>query len=319
MLVVVVTQSVVCVVFILQVEQAINGFHFDTISGDHDSWFGGTGRGKGVWEMNEKISCLVGLQRWGDFYKVGAGLMVLLRNCLESEADSRSILSGYVDHFQSNLSEDVGWGCGWRNIQMLSSHLLAQRPGAREAMFGGSGFVPDIPFLQRWLEIAWERGFDETGSHQFNHAVYGSRKWIGATECAALLRSFGLRAKIVDFAPKESESLFLSVPGSSVGAQELVTINGERKRKISNVYGPMDRYLYRDVSQASCSQDAQSCSSLMRLHDAVDNKSDGDGAVKSTAKQSKGHQVLMDFVWNYFSSNDSIQFGHQRVAISQKT
>lgn len=80
--------------------------------------------------------------------------MALLRNCLESDPDNTtSILSGYVDHFQSTKSEDVGWGCGWRNIQMLSSHLLSQRPEAREVLFGGLGFVPDIPSLQRWLEV----------------------------------------------------------------------------------------------------------------------------------------------------------------------
>nr|KYP72756.1 Zinc finger with UFM1-specific peptidase domain protein [Cajanus cajan] len=213
--------------------------------------------------MDEKISCLVDLQRRGEFYKVEKGLMELLRNCLESEAEnSRSILSGYVDHFQSLEFEDVGWGCGWRNTQMLSSHLLAQRPEAREAMFGGSGFVPDILSLQRWLEIAWERGFDAPGSDQFNHAIYGSKKWIGATECAALLRSFGLRVRVVDFGPKESEALYLSVHGS---------------------------------------------------------KNSGDRAVSSSAKQNEGHQVLMDFVWNYFSHKDTVQFGHKRVLISEKT
>ncbi|GAU51233.1 hypothetical protein TSUD_412350 [Trifolium subterraneum] len=79
----------------------------------------------------------------GNFYKVELGLTTLSRNCLESETENlKSILFGYVDHFQSLDSEDAGWGCGWRNIQMLSSHLLAQRPDAREVLFGGSGFVP---------------------------------------------------------------------------------------------------------------------------------------------------------------------------------
>ncbi|XP_020208135.1 zinc finger-containing ubiquitin peptidase 1 isoform X2 [Cajanus cajan] len=294
----------------------------DTASGDCNIWCGDgvSGGDNGVWKMDEKISCLVDLQRRGEFYKVEKGLMELLRNCLESEAEnSRSILSGYVDHFQSLEFEDVGWGCGWRNTQMLSSHLLAQRPEAREAMFGGSGFVPDILSLQRWLEIAWERGFDAPGSDQFNHAIYGSKKWIGATECAALLRSFGLRVRVVDFGPKESEALYLSVHGSSVGAKELVTTNDGRKRKAPNTCGPMDRYVSRGVAQAGCSQDAKSCSSLIRIRDTVDKENSGDRAVSSSAKQNEGHQVLMDFVWNYFSHKDTVQFGHKRVLISEKT
>lgn len=32
-------------------------------------------------------------------------------------------LTGDVDHFQSE-QKDTGWGCGWRNIQMVCSHLL---------------------------------------------------------------------------------------------------------------------------------------------------------------------------------------------------
>ncbi|KAK7275914.1 hypothetical protein RIF29_17040 [Crotalaria pallida] len=250
-------------------EQAVSGLHFDETCGDYNIWCGsggGPGRNNGEWKLDEKISCLIELQRRSEFHKVEAGLMALLRNCLESESEnSRTILSGYIDHFQSIESEDVGWGCGWRNIQILSSHLLAQRPEARGVLFGGSGFVPDIPSLQRWLEIAWERGFDAPGSDQFNHAIYGMKKWIGTTECAALLRSFGLRARIVDFGPKESQSFYLS----------------------------LDDTVYKEIG--------------------------GQRVVNSNTNKTEGHLVLMDFVWNYFSNKSSIQFGHRRVIISDKT
>nr|GMC62843.1 zinc finger with UFM1-specific peptidase domain protein [Ipomoea batatas] len=160
-------------------------------------------------DLGERISCLVNLQMKGSFYHVEGGMINMLRSCLELEPENCvSRLCGYVDHFESIASEDVGWGCGWRNIQMLSSHLLKQRQEARNVLFGGSGFVPDIPSLQRWLEIAWEQGFDMAGSKEFDQEIYGKRNWIGTTECATLFRSFGLRARIVDFcsktiAPKE--------------------------------------------------------------------------------------------------------------------
>lgn len=35
-------------------------------------------------------------------------------------------VTGHVDHFCSGR-EDLGWGCGWRNIQMGASHLLRRR------------------------------------------------------------------------------------------------------------------------------------------------------------------------------------------------
>ncbi|KAK9914633.1 hypothetical protein M0R45_038402 [Rubus argutus] len=94
--------------------------------------------------------------------------MALLRECLELEPrNTTTILCGYTDHIQSIRSEDSGWGCGRRDIQMLSSHFLMHRQETREVLFGGAGFVPDIPSLQRWLEIAWEKGFDAVGSDHF--------------------------------------------------------------------------------------------------------------------------------------------------------
>lgn len=161
-------------------------------------------------------------------------LMTLLKNCLDTEpAGTTSILSGYVDHFHSIDFEDVGWGCGWRNIQMLTSHLLFQRPEAKPLLFAGSGFVPDIPSLQTWLEIAWNKGFDTPGSNHFNRKISGKRAWIGTTECAALFRSFGLRARIVDFTTSSTGT------SSSKSTPQLV--------------GPMDRYLNRPQHDASSS------------------------------------------------------------------
>jgi hypothetical protein len=136
---------------------------------------------------------------------VEEGLMLLLKRYLESEQQTQAgthsglALCSYVEHFESRLEEDLGSGCGWRNIQMMNSHLLGKDDETRNALVGGAGFVPDIPALQQWLEIAWAKGFDTQGAQHFNWKITGTHKWIGTSECAALLRSFGLRARIVDF------------------------------------------------------------------------------------------------------------------------
>uniref|UniRef100_A0A5B7AG47 Putative zinc finger with UFM1-specific peptidase domain protein n=2 Tax=Davidia involucrata TaxID=16924 RepID=A0A5B7AG47_DAVIN len=289
------------------------------------SWHDGRTSDREESNIDEKICCLVGLQIRATFHKVEDGLMALLRNCLESDSDnSTSILAGYVDHFQSIESEDIGWGCGWRNIQMLSSHLLMQREEAREVLFGGSGFVPDIASLQRWLEIAWERDFDILGSNHFNHKIYGKRNWIGTTECAALFRSFGLRAKIVDFGSKEIKTIS---SGSSQGADGM-KINGG-KRKPVQVYGPMDRFLYRvdhSIPQTGSSGHENSGFSNIHLGDGLgtsicrsgDKLADSDNFNKYCARSVKGHQVLIDWVWNYFSDNRLAKSGNPRVVVSEK-
>jgi hypothetical protein len=84
-------------------------------------------------------------------------------------------------------------------MQMLAAHLLGLRDARSAALFGGGGAVPDVRSLQAWVEAAWARGFDAEGAAQLGGALQGGRTWVGATECAALLRSFGLRARVVDF------------------------------------------------------------------------------------------------------------------------
>ncbi|XP_024961754.1 zinc finger with UFM1-specific peptidase domain protein [Cynara cardunculus var. scolymus] len=209
------------------------------------------------------------------------GFISLLKNSLECDAasgKSTSILSGYVDHFQTLEFEDVGWGCGWRNIQMLSSHLLVQRQEAREVLFGGAGFVPDIPLLQTWLETAWEKGFDVAGSNDFDRKIYGKPSWIGTTECAALFRSFGLRARIVDFSSSTRDY------GSSVA----------KRKKPTQVIGPMDKFLNKPAADAGSSNNNRDECMV------------------------KGHQLLANWVWSYFSDNMLGKSSCNQVVVTEK-
>lgn len=62
--------------------------------------------------------------------------------------------------------------------------------GRRRVLFGGSGYIPGVRLLQCWIERAWEDGYDPDGCEQLGGlgALMGSETWIGATECATLLR-----------------------------------------------------------------------------------------------------------------------------------
>ncbi|GFQ02163.1 zinc finger with ufm1-specific peptidase domain protein [Phtheirospermum japonicum] len=222
----------------------------------------------------EKYASLIQSQKEEKFHKVEPNLMTLLRKCLESEStNSVSILCGHIDHIQSIESWDVGWGCGWRNIQMLSSYLLSQREETRNVVFGGCGYVPNIRSIQNWLELAWEKGFDTPGSDYFDRKIHGKRNWIGTTECAAVFRSFGLRARIVDFCGKGFEF-------------------GHVGRKNEEVYGPMDVFLSKGKKMENCSVSSEAV---------------------------KGHQVLCEWVWNYFSGDDAGKSVNCRVVLSKKS
>lgn len=273
------------------------------------------------YRIDEEFACLITSQKRSSFYSVNGGLMSLLQKCLEQEpGDSTTYLSGYVDHYQSILSVDVGWGCGWRNIQMLASHLFSQRQDARDVLFGGSGFVPDIPSLQRWLELAWKRGFDTAGADHFNHTIYGSRKWIGTTECAALFRSFGIRARVVDFSPQELLALSLSVPGTKLGAKVTKTTRKSKRQRLQ-VYGPMDKYMCCRDNKNSHPGAAWNETSKESINLPSDSRGSAntENVETSSSWKVKSHQILMDWVWNYFSNESLAISGSRQVIVSNKT
>jgi hypothetical protein len=95
------------------------------------------------------------------------------------------IFQGFSNHFP-------GWGCGYRNIQMLTSYLIRFLE-YKKILFGGTGYVPSIPVIQEYIEKAWSKGFDLQGASQLGNSLQNSKKMIGTTECAALLRSFGVK------------------------------------------------------------------------------------------------------------------------------
>ncbi|KAJ8290912.1 hypothetical protein GJAV_G00019120 [Gymnothorax javanicus] len=104
-------------------------------------------------------------------------------------------LSSEADHYSSS-DGDRGWGCGYRNFQMLLSSLHKME------VFKGcfrDRTVPSIPRVQALLEEAWQHGMDPQGASHFGNKLRGSCAWIGATEIYSLFTSFGVRARIVDF------------------------------------------------------------------------------------------------------------------------
>jgi zinc finger-containing ubiquitin peptidase 1 len=61
-----------------------------------------------------------------------------------------------------------------------------------------SGEIPSVHGIQSWIERAWSDGFDPEGASELA-PLLGTNTWIGASECAALLRYFNIRASVVDF------------------------------------------------------------------------------------------------------------------------
>eukprot|EP00028_Trichosphaerium_sp_Am-I-7-wt_P004027 CAMPEP_0168522118 /NCGR_PEP_ID=MMETSP0405-20121227/9110_1 /TAXON_ID=498012 /ORGANISM="Trichosphaerium sp, Strain Am-I-7 wt" /LENGTH=187 /DNA_ID=CAMNT_0008543565 /DNA_START=440 /DNA_END=1000 /DNA_ORIENTATION=+ len=93
---------------------------------------------------------------------------------------------------------DGGWGCGYRNLQMLSSCLIKQSE-FKSKIFGGCKFVPSILSLQEYLEAAWKSGIDREGAKLMNNKVSDTKKLIGTSEVGSILEYFGIKYEIRDF------------------------------------------------------------------------------------------------------------------------
>ncbi|KAK9960976.1 hypothetical protein ABG768_008802 [Culter alburnus] len=124
-----------------------------------------------------------------------SGLMEALYRYYQRDASdcAHVWLCAETDHFSSSEG-DKGWGCGYRNFQMLLSSLHRME---QHSLLPVS--VPSIPRVQALIEEAWAQGADPQGASHFKHRLQGTRAWIGATEIYAVLTSLSVKARIVDF------------------------------------------------------------------------------------------------------------------------
>uniref|UniRef100_A0A915JBD9 Zinc finger-containing ubiquitin peptidase 1 n=1 Tax=Romanomermis culicivorax TaxID=13658 RepID=A0A915JBD9_ROMCU len=125
-----------------------------------------------------------------------------IENVKELSRRCADVLDAYfcstADFYSSNAA-DIGFGCGYRNIQMLISSLR-HNDAFKRALFGsGPVYMPSIPKIQELIESAWAKGFDQIGKEQLNGKLTNTKKWIGATEATCLLASFRIKSNIVDF------------------------------------------------------------------------------------------------------------------------
>ncbi len=101
-------------------------------------------------------------------------------------------LCSTCDYFSSGFI-DSGYGCGYRNTQMLFSSIR-EDPTLKDVVFNNSNTrMPSITKIQSLIESAWSKGFDLEGRDQLGGSLSGSAKWIGATEVCAMFSSLRIK------------------------------------------------------------------------------------------------------------------------------
>ncbi|GAA5971333.1 hypothetical protein JCM11641_008310 [Rhodosporidiobolus odoratus] len=194
----------------------------------------------GAWDVDDKAEGegeFLGLSWTGgvgsrDEVQGTVGLIPLLQTYLTKSSTSSHgrtaeayLAVAATEHISTRL-KDWGWGCGYKNAQMLFSSLryLPSYASLSSTSSGSSNStskhsvedaLPTIPTIREWqdlIEAAWKAGHDPPGRAHFNGHLVGSRRWIGTTEVYTALTWMGVRATIIDF-PK--------VPGADGSHQSL--------------------------------------------------------------------------------------------------
>jgi hypothetical protein len=105
---------------------------------------------------------------------------------------AQRVLCTNCSHYASGFI-DSGYGCGYRNAQMLFSSIRGE-PALRDVVFNnGNTSMPSITKIQELIESAWAKGFDVMGKAQLGGKLKYTSKWIGATDLAAMFFSLRIR------------------------------------------------------------------------------------------------------------------------------
>jgi L-lysine 2,3-aminomutase len=115
-----------------------------------------------------------------------------LRMIPTGKSITHRIMCTRASHYASGFI-DSGYGCGYRNAQMLLSSIR-EDPALRDVLFnGGQTHMPSITKIQELIEAAWAKGFDLMGKNQLGGKLKNSAKWIGASDLAAMFLSLKIR------------------------------------------------------------------------------------------------------------------------------
>lgn len=128
------------------------------------------------------------------------GIIDIIRTIQLNKFTTHRILCSSCDHFSIG-SIDYGYGCGYRNTQMLFTSIREDKT-LKDILFNNNNTkIPSITKIQSLIENAWSKGFDVEGRAQLGGKIVNTTKWIGATEVCAMLSSLRIKCELIDIQP----------------------------------------------------------------------------------------------------------------------
>ena len=120
------------------------------------------------------------------------GLIELIRSVPLNKNTRVRYLCTACDHYSSGFI-DRGYGCGYRNVQMLLSSIRHDPELADKLFNNGRNMMPSIRKIQQLIEKSWDLGFDLQGKSQFGGVLAGTARWIGASDVCSMFSSLRIK------------------------------------------------------------------------------------------------------------------------------
>ncbi|AEA39003.1 hypothetical protein CPARA_3gp345 (nucleomorph) [Cryptomonas paramecium] len=136
---------------------------------------------------------------------VSANAVIITKVCnavLKSYFNSwpRDLVKVYTCSPLDFHAQTMNWDCGYRNTQTVLSSYLNFDCVVRDHLFSSEILTtPTLLDIQKKIENAWMRGYDQVGGMQLDYSLKNTNKWIGATEVVAMMRSCRIYACVADF------------------------------------------------------------------------------------------------------------------------
>ena len=116
------------------------------------------------------------------------GILNVLHNLFvqEQNVESAYLCSStvrYIDKIKFKGKDEGNDFCGYHNIQMLFSFVIATKLQGLEFL---ADHIPTIIDIQKLIEDAWDQGFNESGRVQTG-GIKATRKHIGTPEVCVIL------------------------------------------------------------------------------------------------------------------------------------
>jgi hypothetical protein len=139
-----------------------------------------------------KISTSGGLKTTETIENYASGVIPVVEQLLQQDSSTAHAYTCHPSVVHISKLKAEGGFCGYRNIQMLASYIVANQS---QGYYHFKDKIPSIFQIQDFIEHAWDVGINSVGRIETG-GIRGTRKYIGTPEVSGSATIQGLYANL---------------------------------------------------------------------------------------------------------------------------